>query len=253
MLRSCVKSAFLSPMLSPVSGGGGGFTPADITTLGWWDASDTSPTNIIQSGGLVSQITDIGTSGVEHLVQANSSNRMSTGLQTINSLNALSSLTDDKFMFNGTFPIPASRNVSASMVAQIDGQTTDTNASLVSMDASADWQLNSDNGSVFDGELTSSNIGDGSIVLTGGPYTGSLVIWTLEFDLDNLTKSIYANGTLVGTGTYTGGMDLSQSLRIFTNRAASQFTFGLFGEMVIFEDLSQRGNVETYLTNKWMP
>ena len=235
--------------------GGGGtapFTPADITTVGWWDASDTSPTNIIESGGLVSQLTDIGTNESEHLVQTTGSFQLSTGLQTINGFNVLSSVTADKYIESLTFPIPSSGNVSISFVAQIDGKNASGNASLISMDATShDWQLDARDTSQFSGELTANDIGS-SDVLTGGPFTGP-DIWSLVFDFDSGTKKVYTNGVERSSGTYTAKLNASQSLRVFANRAVNSRVNGLFGEMVIYEDGSQVSNVESYLTDKWIP
>jgi len=258
--RPCIRGCIYSPFVGEGISGGpvdpGPWTPADIVTSAWLDASDTSPTNIIQSGGLVSQLTDKGTSGTRHLVQSTSGNRMSTGLETINGLNVLSSSVLDKFMQNSGFPMPASGNVCVSFVAQIDGQATNTNASLVSMDAANnDWQLNSNNASQFNGALNA--VGSGSIIgtsdsLTGGPFTGP-VVWTLQFNFDDNVKKVYTNGVERSSGTYNNKIDPSQLLRIFSNRAGLQSVFGLFGEMVIFEDISQCANVQTYLTDKWVP
>ena len=152
--------------------------------------------------------------------------------------------------------MPASGNVCVSFVAQIDGQATNTNASLVSMDAANnDWQLNSNNASQFNGALNA--VGSGSIIgtsdsLTGGPFTGP-VVWTLQFNFDDNVKKVYTNGVERSSGTYNNKIDPSQLLRIFSNRAGLQSVFGLFGEMVIFEDISQCANVQTYLTDKWVP
>ena len=237
------------------AGGVGGvspFTPSDMTTVGWWDASDTSPTNIIESGGLVSQLTDIGTNESEHLVQVTGSAQMSTGLQTINGLNVLSNETLGKHMESLTFPIPSSGNVSISFVARIDGQNPQNFAALISMDASSnDWQLETNNASQFNGKLNVSNIGS-SDTLTGGPFTGP-DIWSLVFDFDSGTKKVYTNGIERSSGTYTAKINASQSLRVFINRGVNNWIYGLFGEMVVYEDGSQVSNVESYLTDKWIP
>jgi len=227
------------------------WTPAEITTIGWWDASDTSPANIIQSGGLVSQLSDIGTNANQHLAQATGARQMSTGLQTVNGLNVLSSLIDDRFMETLTFPIPASGNVSISLIARIDSALMSAFSSLISMNAAADdWQLQADNTTQFDGSLRSSCLG-GTVDIAGGPYTGP-DIWTLKFDWDNSLKSVFVNSVPVGSSNYVDSkLALSQELRIFTNRGSSTGIFGIFGEMVITEDCSCRSIIETYLSRKW--
>jgi len=233
----------------PVVSSGGLWTPAEIATSAWFDASDTS--TITESGGLVSQWADKGTTASEHLVQGTGANQMSTGLQTMNGLNVLSSTVASKSMQNLTFPVPASGNLTLSFVARIDGQTTH-HASLVSMDAGADWQLAADNASRFDGALHSSNLGSSVDTLSGGPYTGPN-IWVIVFDKDNSVKKIYVDGVERSSGTYTDLLSPIQKLSVFANRSGSQYVYGLFGEMIIHEDVSsnQRQINEGYLAWKW--
>lgn len=226
------------------------WTPADITTLGWYDPSDTD--TITSSGGLVSQLDDIGTSSTEHLVQSTGSKQMSTGLQTINGLNVLSSTTTTRLMENLTFPVPASGNLSVAFVAKIDGQTPTTSSSLISMDAVNDWQINSNNATQFNGALNA-NIGSFD-PMSGGPFTGPDV-WSVVFNFDGGIKKVFVNGVERSSGTYTTAMDTVQKLRIFANRGGANPIFGLFGEMIITEDVSDatRQLMENYLTDKWMP
>ena len=62
------------------------WTPADITTAAWFDASDAS--TITESGGAVSQWNDKSGQD-EHFVQATASKKPTTGSRTLNSLNVL--------------------------------------------------------------------------------------------------------------------------------------------------------------------
>ena len=249
MKRSMVASMIGS--LTTASSAGGTWTPSDIITLGWYDPSQTS--TITSATNLVSQIDDIGTSGIEHLIQGTVGKQMSTGLQTINGLNVLSSITPTRLMENLTFPVPSSGNLSIAFVAKIDGQSANTSSSLISMDspANADWQVNSNNTTQFNGALNGGGLGSFD-PLTGGPFTGP-DIWTLVFDFDNSTKKTFVNGVERSSGAYTTIMDSVQKLRIFANRGGAQPIFGLFGEMVITEDVLEetRLNTQTYLVNKW--
>jgi len=62
------------------------WTPFDINTYAWWDASEAS--TITSSGGDVSQFDDKKGNGI-NLVQATGSNQPKTGTRTINGLNVL--------------------------------------------------------------------------------------------------------------------------------------------------------------------
>ena len=221
-----------------------------ITSIGHYDPSDITTTNIIEAAGLVSQLSD-KSGGANHITQGIGANQMSTGLQTINGLNALSSLTSDKEMSNATFPVPTSGNISISFVAKIDGQLANNNSSLISMDNINDWQLQANTLTQFDGRLTSSGIGL-SKSLTGGPFTGP-DIWTMIFDYDNSFIKIYTNGIERVSTTYTTKLDTVQSLKIFTTRSGTANVFGLFGEMIIHEDVNDtlKSKNEGYLAWKW--
>tara|TARA_Y100000361_G_scaffold152325_1_gene171528 strand:+ start:11276 stop:12703 length:1428 start_codon:yes stop_codon:yes gene_type:complete len=226
------------------------FNPSQITTSAWFDAQD--QTTITEALGLVSQWDDKGSTGTEHLIQATGANQMSTGLQQINGLNTLSSTTADRFMQNLTFPVPSSGNIAITFVCKIDGQTSNLNASSISMNANNDFQLQSNTSTQFDGRMNASNIG-GSKDLTGGPFTGP-DIWAIVFDWDNSIYNVYVNGVNVCSSTYdTNKLDTSQQLRIMANRGANNFIFGLFGEMIIQEDVtdSTRLDNEGYLAWKW--
>jgi hypothetical protein len=68
------------------------FTPADLTTLAWYDASDTS--TITQSVGAVSQWDD-KSGNDDHLAQATGSKQPTTNSDTLNSLNLIDFATDE--------------------------------------------------------------------------------------------------------------------------------------------------------------
>lgn len=83
------------------------WTPANITTLGWWDASD--ETTITESAGKVSQIDDLSGND-NHMLQGTGANQPATGTLTINSLNTLSFDNQDAYMENASNPFGATVN-----------------------------------------------------------------------------------------------------------------------------------------------
>lgn len=80
----------LSLALNRLGGGGPAlWTPEQLSTLQLWlDAADTSPTNIVQSGGDVSQWSDKSGLG-RHATRGTVSQQPTTGVLTIGGLNAL--------------------------------------------------------------------------------------------------------------------------------------------------------------------
>ena len=223
------------------------YSPSQVINLLWTNPQDQK--TITETLNEVSQINDKSGNN-QHLVQSIGAKKMSTGLQKINGLNSLSSLTPDRFMENLTFPIPASGNISVSFVTKIDGLALSNavSSSVMSMNATNDWQMDSANAAQFNGELDALSLG-GRDPLTGGPFTGPDV-WGIIFDFDNNIKKTFINGVERSSGVYTTKLDLSQQLRIFTNRTFVVGVFGIFGELIISEDVTdgQRIINEGYLS-----
>lgn len=229
------------------------FTPTEISTIAWHDASDES--TITDSGGDVSQVDDIGTNADLHLVQPTGINQMSTGLQTINGLNVLSSTTDDRYMTGGTFTMPSSGNAIVTILCQVDATQGNNNDSIMSWQTSGgsgSYQFEADSTTEFSGKLRYNDLPTGDFAISGGPYMG-IVVWSIVMDFDNSLLKIYANGTLVGSGTYTTKMTGGHLLKLFTNRSNQRAVTGKFGEMFAHEDVSdsQRQINEGYLAWKW--
>ncbi len=73
---------------SGILGGGGLWTPAEITTGAWFDAADTTPGNIVESGGLVSLWADKSGEGRD-ATQGTGSEQPTTGAETLGGLNVI--------------------------------------------------------------------------------------------------------------------------------------------------------------------
>ena len=84
------------------------WTPAAITTTGWWDASDSSTVHEDDTAGFVSQLDDKSGTG-NNLVQANST--LQPALGTFNGLGALDADGADDFMSASSLPVDSSGNI----------------------------------------------------------------------------------------------------------------------------------------------
>jgi hypothetical protein len=225
--------------------GGIPWTPAEITTLGWWDASDTD--SITDDTGSVSQINDLSGNN-EHMTQATGSAQPTTNSRTITGLNVLDHDGSDH-MSNASFPAPASDDMAFFMVAvidSIDGQAD----SLYVMDGNADFQLASNNASQFNGQINTNAGSDRSF--TNGPFTGPS-IFNSNFDKTGNNISGYVDGTKETTDTaYNTGLGTGR-LGMFENRGEAQFPDGAMAEFVIIEDMTTatRQKMEGYLAWKW--
>ena len=239
-------------------GTGGGtpeipWTPADIETVAWFDASDTD--TIIESSGAVSQWND--KSGNAHIVkQGTALSQPITGSRQLNGLNVLD--------FNGSqflesdgyvFTPPVSGNLSIIMVFKADSINNWSDSVISFFDGAQtnDLQFSSANASQFNGRLA----GAVTANFTNGPYSDN-TISSLIYDKTNDVFNAYMDSNRIlsdlvySDSSKLGGVGPFKT-RIFANRAGNQFPDGLFGEVVMLEDVSTnaRQKVEGYLAWKW--
>jgi len=223
------------------------WSPSQLTTLGWWDASDTSSITA-PSAPLVDQINDLSGGGY-HLTQTGS-DRMNTGTQTLNNLNVLHSASTGKWMNNAALPMPSSGNFCLTGMAVLEGQGVTEFASLVSMNsATNDFQLDAESPTQFDGRLN--GLG-GTTSITGGPYT--IMIWSIEGNFSTNTRKVYMNGVeRLNDTLYTTKIDTPQDVAIFAARNHLSSIRGKFAEMYVYEACTDENRIisEGYLAHKW--
>ena len=227
------------------------FSPGNIPGLvAWYDPSDTS--SITESTGAVSAIADLGTGGL-NLLQGNASFQPTTGTRSINSLNVLD-FDGTEFMSKSGFPVPASGNLTLCMVAELDATVLDTN-SIVSMDASRDYQIDAGNASQWNGRMRQSSLGGaGDANWTGGPYNSDPHVFCIVFDFTNSIRKAYIDGVQVMVdNAYTAKLNVSQNLRAFANRAGNDYCNGAMGEFYLAESCATACLAQSfaYLGDKW--
>lgn len=252
------EASGLDVVASPVSGSkngtwtalpefiqrGVGFSPTQISQIGWYDPSDTS--TITESSGFVSQLDDLSIYQ-QHLGQSTGSAQPETGTRTQNGLNVLDYDGLDDFLDHAGFAMPASGNVAFYLVAK--PEIVDFFAALFACDAAShDFQLQAQSATEFLGRISVSNLGD-VVDYTGGPFPGPSV-YTIVFDRDGSTVTGYVDGISRGSGAYTANIGLVQNLLLFKARGGV-VVGGPAGEFLITEDLSRRLEIEQYLANKW--
>lgn len=250
MLRSCVKSAFLSPMLSPVKGGVTLHNPADDPLLVSWHKSNDPSTLWANTAGTVPATSTVGqwsdksvnaqiTTQATGLNQPTMNNRTHNGKVVVD--------FDGADRLTGSYAVPVSGNIVVSGFVIIDS-VTDVVEALLSMfnNFDDDIQFGAGNASVFNGQI----FGSASIALTGGPYSGP-VIFSLVYDWDTTTVSAYMNGVLRGTETYDKKLSATQQILFMANRSGSKMLNGAMGEIIISEACCLREAQEAYLNNEW--
>jgi len=228
------------------------WTPAAISTLAWYDASDTSATNIIESGGAVSEIKDKSGSDF-HMTQGTGANQPITETRTIGGLNVLDFDGTDRLFTSTVSLIPSSGDAAFFMVAMVDA-TGGSNDSIYSIQGTNDFQMNANSTTQFEGEINQSNIGAADPAYDNYPYDGP-AIFSSTFDFASDTVFFgHADGVLrTVEQAYTAKLSESQDMRIFASRGLGSIPTGAFGEYIIVEDITpeKRQLIEGYLGCKW--
>ncbi len=219
------------------------WSPNVLSTKLWLDASDLS--TITESLGVVTQWSD--KSGNNNHMTA-SGNPITTPGNTID-------LDGNDAFEKLNFAVPASGNLQVFIVCDV--QQVDNSAdAILSMNATNnDFQIDSGTASAMSGRIQGTGIGSGSTGIGWSSVIGAH-IWNATFDFTSGNYSLKRDGLRVpGTAlaNYTTKLNQSLDLRIFLNRAISEFPKGEVSEVVILEDVSDptKEKIEGYLAHKW--
>ena len=225
---------------------GGVWTPAQLTTTFWFDASD--ETTITESSGSVSQWDDKSGNG-HHLTQGTGSYQPTTGTRTIGGLNALDfdGANDTIGVLTGGIPVEHSMFVVSSMDA-----------------AGPSWSrlLSGDSGpSILYGAESATTeyicaYHDGTAWLGLSANTPAIDISgdkILCATNTSTTATPYVDGVAQNTKNTTGFVATS-GFQVCSNSATNQYFDGLVGEIIVIgfavnDDIRQR--MEGYLAWKW--
>jgi hypothetical protein len=220
---------------APAGGGGDPWTPADITTAAWYDAT----TGVSDTAGAVDQWDDL--SGNNNDLVQTGTNRPTTNSVTLNSLNVID--------FDGS-------NDSMAHTASFATQPASFAAVFVRDTSGADH-------TIFDGEgasgrnmlrLRSTNV----LAIFAGSFLGTDSITTgpmmASGVFDDGSSEIRLDGGTAVSGT-TGTQDLDGGLRVgASTTGASQLLNGKIAEIVITDtalSTSDRQKLEGYLAWRW--
>lgn len=227
------------------------WSPSDISTLGWWDASDTS--TIQHTSNNVTQWND--KSGNEiHLTVPGTKDSPTTNTATLNNLNVMeyggnnSALSNLSFNYNRSsksFCISLIFNIISSPVQTqhflfAGTNTTTTGKRIFGRVVSGGGTLQ-----VFGGDGTSNKvIGASGLTLRGTP-----VLVSIEFTPGGLNSSIRVNGDEKNTGD-SGNNNLNR-FHLGINSGNNFSVEGFIAECVLYNDNTMVQKVEGYLAHKW--
>ena len=223
------------------------WSPSDISTEGWWDASDGS--TITTSGSEVTLVTDKSGNSYDLSTTTSYASGPTIGTVSQNGLNVFEfapTIPSYQVLENNSFAWNQSSSAIAfAMVFRCDDEAQTDQDFLISGTETLNPRIaarrsTSDNLQI----LTSSN----SIQTSGGDVTeGQVYLVVLKFNSTN--SFIRLDGTERATGNI--GTPAFSSLNIGTNFNEDQTIEGFIGEVVAFSDLTKTEIIEGYLAHKW--
>jgi hypothetical protein len=229
--------------------GGNAWTPADMSTLFWYDAADTSTISDNNIPGFVNAMAD--KSGNNYgLTASTAANSVGTGSRTLNGLNVLDfPATSGAWLQNPSFSYnQAATPLYIAAVTQLD-VATGAPAILAGRSSTAVGQrmVMRAAGTPIGWQILGSD-GVSNVTFGGGLLTASQPYILLpKF---NYSTSVWrVNGTQTNTGNI--GTNAFTQLRLGANEQGSTLMDGFIGEVVGFSDGTQQEKIEGYLAWKW--
>jgi hypothetical protein len=221
------------------------FVPGDDAgVIVWYDAD--TPTTLTASGGVVSSW--LSRAGTQTLGQVDVGSRPATGTRSIGGRNALDFNGTDRM--SGPVAVPADGNVAVHAVLAIDSVTS-AFAAILSMDgAAADFQVDANSATQFDGRMNVSGIG-ASVALTGGPFSGARILSVVFDRTGSGTFRVFVDGVERGTSAYTASLDATQVLYLMSNRSQNAYVDGAVGEVIVTRTVTNRALYHAYLSARW--
>jgi hypothetical protein len=231
------------------------WTPAKITTLGWFDAQDSGTIVQADTAGRVSQWTDKGTAAANHFLQATAGNQPTTGVDTISGFNALGFNGTAYYMAMGSNPFGASvSNAFVFFVMNIKTRTASTLFSLTGGTTDGTrWQAHVpyvDNTCYFDcGGITAPN----RVSYATGWADNRNVIMGFYCSTTASVQQIWEDGTQKA-GDATGQTVSTTGNPSIGSNALLEYDACSIGEVVIINgtvSATDRQLIEGYLAWRW--
>ena len=225
--------------------------------VGWMDAADTSTSNITSSGGAVSQIANKANSQIP-FVQAAGADQPTTGIRTINGLNALDFDGSTEYLSaNGLAGLftGSDKSMTVFSVCQSDAPSGGTQQSIWGLGYSSttnpimyQYYLSSTNGITRRDDA-------GTIVTISPAIISGVNVNAIVFS--GTTVSSYTNATTNASGSAmdVGNITVDRfAIGALLRPTAGQFFNGVISEVIIYNTAltdEQRISIQRYLGNKW--
>ena len=223
------------------------WSPLDEASLdSYWDPTDESS---ITGSPAVTTLEDLGPNGND--LSANGTPQ--TGVRTINSLNVIDFDGVNEYLSNSTYTLNSTVTFVGVFLVDVNG--SNVNESILSVDATVDFQIDSgDGGSDWDGRLNPTGTGSVTSWSDSNSKNGVEMIVSVTFDAVANTIDVWYDGyNMVSLSNYTTDLDGTQDLKIMGNRNGSYTANGAFGGMAIFNSANTdiRQNAEGFFAERF--
>ena len=224
------------------------WTPSRITTLAWYDASDSSTITKNSSNEVTEWADKSGNNnnvtGVDDPI---------TGASTQNSLNVIDH-DGGAFFELDDLSTPTSGNLQAFIVCNVTAVDNNWD-SILAMDASSnDWTLQAGRNGSFQGAISFTNQPNATTG-TGGTNLSGYHIYCadLDFTVDSQYQLLLDGELIANQRTYNSKLASTVDFKIFANRAENRFPEGSVAEVILLDNTDNltRQKVEGYLAHKW--
>jgi hypothetical protein len=234
------------------------WTPANITTLGWYDAQDAATIVQADAAGRVSQWTDKGSAGTNHLLQATAANQPTTGAVTISGFNALGfSAASQYFLAMGSNPFGATISDGAIFLVIDVRSVTEATVTFSMSGSSANanrWQSHcpySDGTCYFDNGGTS---GANRVSYATGWAANAVRIMGFIGSITNSVQQIWESGTLKAGDATGHNVSTAGNPTLGAGAGGTEHDTCYIGECIIINGTVSAANrqlIEGYLAWKW--
>lgn len=227
-----------------------GWSPFDITTYAWHDASN-ADTITIETG--VSQWDDVKGNGL-NVIQSTASKQPSVALGVANSLNGLPTIKFQKafneFLSLENHSLFTTKTMHFLIVARAI-TVANNGESFVSLNGGGgDWEIRAHESPQFDGLLRTANFPPSDDASYNQTDVTDWAMWGAEF-IEETEFSSWFNGVQQTVKATTGKLDITiVDYRFAINREKSLPCHCLIAECVVFAP-DDREEVEGYLADKW--
>jgi hypothetical protein len=226
------------------------WSPSEISTVAWWDASDTS--TIEHTLNTVSQWKDKSGNGVNLTIPSNSV-APTTNTRTLNNLNVMEYAGTDSGLVNNSFSFDrTNQDFLISFMLNIDSSAVNVQHFLFHLTnaTSAGKRMmvrstNSNTGiQVYGGDGTTNKVFGAS----GLSLRGSNSLITIKLD-SSASSFIRLNGAEEASGD--SGNHPFNRFKLGTNENGAFAVEGFFAECVAYTDDTMVERIEGYLAHKW--